>query len=57
MQKEITQFSQNKITSVIKNAMARNNCRTKTELLNKYITEYPERSIVMTGIESQDEEI
>lgn len=57
LQKEIEQFSQNKVTSIIKNAMARNNCRTKTELLNKYITEYPERKIIMTGIESQDDAI
>ena len=56
-QKEIEQFSQNKVTSVIKNAMARNNCRTKTELLNKYITEYPERRIILTGIESQEDAI
>ena len=57
LQKEIEQFSQNKVTGIIKNAMARNNCRTKTELLNKYITEYPERKIIMTGIESQDKVI
>ena len=60
LQKEIEQFSQNKVTAVIKNAMARNNCRTKTELLNKYITEYPKRGIILTyddAIESQDDEI
>ena len=57
LQKEIQQFSQNKVTSVIKNAMARNNCKSKVELLNKYISEYPERGCILTYNESQDKVI
>ena len=43
LQKEITDFTENKVTQIIKNAMIRNACKTKAELLQKYITEYPER--------------
>jgi DNA-binding CsgD family transcriptional regulator len=60
LQKEIEQFSQNKVTQILKNAMSRNNCKTKAELLNKYIKEYPERNPILTyndEIESQDDVI
>ena len=43
LQKEIKQFTENQVTQIIKNAMSRNLCKSKAELLQKYITEYPER--------------
>lgn len=39
MQKQIEAFSPNKVTKVIKNAQERNQCKTKTELLHRYIKE------------------
>lgn len=50
LQKEITDFSENRVTQIIKNAMSRNLCKSKAELLHKYIAEYPERK----QIESQE---
>ena len=41
MQKQIEAFSPNKVTKVIKNAMERNSCKTKTELLHRFIKENP----------------
>ena len=41
MQKQIEAFSPNKVTKVIKNAMERNGCKTKTELLHRFIKENP----------------
>jgi DNA-binding CsgD family transcriptional regulator len=52
LQKEILQFSENRVTQIIKNAMSRNLCKSKAELLQKYITEYPERQ----PVESQNED-
>jgi DNA-binding CsgD family transcriptional regulator len=52
LQKEITDFSENRVTQIIKNAMSRNLCKSKAELLHKYITEYPERR----QAQSQDED-
>ena len=52
LQKEITEFSENRVTQIIKNAMIRNGCKSKAELLQKYIAEYPERK----SIESQNED-
>ena len=52
LQKEITDFSENRVTQIIKNAMSRNLCKSKAELLQKYITEYPERK----PAESQNED-
>jgi len=52
LQKEITDFSENRVTQIIKNAMSRNLCKSKAELLQKYITEYPERKLA----ESQNED-
>ena len=52
LQKEITDFSENRVTQIIKNAMSRNLCKSKAELLQKYITEYPERQ----PVESQNED-
>ncbi len=43
LQKEITDFSENRVTQIIKNAMIRNGCKSKAELQQKYIAEYPER--------------
>ena len=39
LQKEIEEFSPNTVTKIIKNAMERNFCKTKTELLHKYLKE------------------
>ena len=39
LQKQIEAFSPNKVTKVIKNAQERNHCKTKTELLHRYIKE------------------
>ena len=39
MQKQIEAFSPNKVTKVIMNAQERNQCKTKTELLHRYIKE------------------
>ena len=41
LQKEIQQFSENRVTQILKNAMSRNRCKTKTELLHKFIKENP----------------
>ena len=43
LQKEIIQFTENQVTQIIKNAVSRNLCKSKAELLQKYITEYPKR--------------
>lgn len=51
LQKEINEFSENKVTQIIKNAMVRNGCKSKAELQQKYIAEYPER----IKIESQND--
>ncbi|MBO7712192.1 MAG: hypothetical protein J6S85_01655 [Methanobrevibacter sp.] len=50
LQKEINKFSQNTITKLIKSAMSRNMCKSKAELMQKYLKEYPER----IEIESQE---
>ena len=42
LQKQIEGYHQNTITRYIKNAMDRNMCKTKTELLQKYITTVPQ---------------
>lgn len=47
LQKQIDLFSQNTITKMIKRAMERNLCKTKAELLHKFIKENP-------ATESQD---
>lgn len=52
LQKQITEFTENRVTQIIKNAMSRNMCKSKAELLQKYITEYPERR----PVESPDEQ-
>ena len=52
LQKQITEFTENRVTQIIKNAMSRNMCKSKAELLQKYITEYPERR----PVESSDEQ-
>ena len=53
LQKEIEQFTENQVTQIIKNAVNRNMCKSKAELLQKYITEFPERRM----IESQEDVI
>lgn len=42
LQKQIDLFSQNTITKLLKNAMERNLCKTKAELIHKYLQENPE---------------
>lgn len=39
LQKEVEPFTQNQVTKLLQNAMARNMCKTKTELLNLFIKE------------------
>lgn len=39
LQKQIEAFSPNTVTKLLKNAQDRNQCRTKTELLHRYIKE------------------
>ena len=39
LQKQIEQFSVNTVTKLLKNAMERNNCKTKTELQQRFILE------------------
>lgn len=39
LQKEVEPFTQNQVTQILKDAMSRNMCKTKQELLNKYIKE------------------
>ena len=51
LQKEITEFSENRVTQIIKNAMIRNSCKSKAELQQKYIAEYPERITKESQIE------
>lgn len=41
LQKQIEQFSVNTVTKLLKNAMERNNCKSKTELIHKYLKENP----------------
>lgn len=41
LQKEIVQFSENQVTQLLKNAVSRNRCKSKAELLNKFIKENP----------------
>lgn len=51
LQKQIENPSQNTITKLLKNAMERNLCKTKTELIHRYLQENPEAP----AIESQEE--
>jgi len=50
LQKEIEQFSQNTVTKLLRNAQARNNCKSKNELVHKYLQEQSQGR----EIESQD---
>lgn len=45
-QKEIQQFSENQVTQILKNAMTRNRCKSKAELINKYIKENPNALVI-----------
>ncbi len=40
LQKQIVAFSPNTVTKLLRSAQERNNCKTKQELLNKYILEH-----------------
>ena len=46
LQKEVEPFSQNQVTQILKNAMNRNMCKTKQELLNLFIKENHENSVI-----------
>ena len=39
LQKEVEPFTQNQVTKLLQNAQSRNMCKTKTELLNRFIKE------------------
>ena len=56
LQKQVNGYSENTVTKHLKNAMERNNCKSKTELMHKYFKENPpeteSQSIV---IESQEQ--
>ena len=45
LQKQIEQFSQNTVTRLIKNAMSRNMCKSKAELLNRFMKENPNANV------------
>ena len=53
LQKQIEAFSQNTVTKLLKCAQERNRCRTKQELLNRYILEH----VKPPATESQGREI
>ncbi len=39
LQKEIKEYSENQVTQIIKNAISRNQCKSKAELINRFIKE------------------
>ena len=39
LQKEVEPFTQNQVTKLLQNAQSRNMCKSKVELLNKFIKE------------------
>ena len=41
LQKEIKEYSENQVTQIIKNAVSRNQCKSKAELISKFIKENP----------------
>ena len=55
LQKQIEKFSPNTVTKLLKNAMERNKCKTKTELQHRFLKENPH--IIHIAIESQADEI
>ena len=57
LQKQIDQFSPNTVTKLLKNAQERNHCKSKNELITKYLKEHPESAANESqkpAIESQD---
>ena len=54
LQKQIDKFSPNTVTKLLKNAMERNKCKTKTELQHRFLKENPN---IPAAIESQESEI
>ena len=50
LQKEIEQFTENQVTQILKNAVSRNMCKSKTEWMQKYMTQYPERRAIESQI-------
>lgn len=52
LQKEIVQFTENQVTQIIKNAISRNMCKSKAELMQKYLSEFPERKPIESLIEN-----
>ena len=53
LQKQITQFSPNTVTKLIKNAQERNGCKSKVELIHKYTQEQSQTESQRNAIESQ----
>ena len=57
LQKQIGQFSQNTVTKLLKSAQERNHCKSKQELISRYLKAYPqtpESESQNAAIESQD---
>ena len=50
LQKQIEQFTENQVTQILKNAVSRNMCKSKAELMQKYMTQYPERRAIESQI-------
>ena len=50
LQKEKKEFSPNTVTKLLRNAQERNKCRSKAELVSKYVQEHPQ----VQRIESQN---
>ena len=57
LQKEIKEFSPNTVTKLLRNAQERNKCRSKAELVSKYVQEHPQAQRIESqnaAIESHD---
>lgn len=56
LQKQVEACSPNTVTKLLKNAMARNQCKTKTELLHRFIAEDQKQSqsaVIESQVQSQ----
>lgn len=56
LQKQIEQFSVNTVTKLLKNAMDRNNCKTKTELQHRFLKEIESQKIVNESHDKSQEQ-
>ena len=48
LQKEIKEFSANKVTKLLRNAMERNGCKSKTELQQKFLMEKTQNAVIQS---------